>query len=138
MNSEQSFGQCRQTGYFGAGDNQEMPPTKSRTPDVPRNLKPYFLCLLKKGPHWNVITGHEELMPQYLAYLRREMESRRIVFAGPVTDEGETIAVAVLEAPDLEAATAIVSENPGVKSGHFAAELHPCYLPALDGVQVEY
>ena len=124
--------------FCRAGDNQEMPPTKSRTPDVPRNLKPYFLCLLKKGEHWNVTAGHEELMPQYLAYLRKEMESRRIVFAGPITDDGEIIAVAVLEAVNAEEAGAIVGRNPGVKSGHFVAELRPCYLPALDGVQVEY
>ena len=115
-----------------------MPPTKSRTPDVPRNLRPYFLCLLRKGERWNVTTGHEDLMPQYLAYLRREMESRRIVFAGPVTDDSEVIAVAVLQAANVQGAAAIVNENPGVKSGHFAAELHPCYLPDLDGVQVQY
>ena len=107
-------------------------------PDVPRNLKPYFFCLLRKGPRWNVTAGHEDLMPQYLAYLRREMESRRIVFAGPVTDDGEVIAVAALQAASAQEAAAIVDENPGVKSGHFVAELHPCYLPALDGVQVEY
>ena len=128
---------------------------KPPRPDVPRNLKPYFLCLLKKGPKWNVTEGHEDLMPQYLAYLRRETErrgretegreterretgARRIVFAGPVTDEGETIGVAVLEAASAEEARAMVGENPAVKSGHFIAELHPCFLPALDGVSVEY
>jgi uncharacterized protein YciI len=115
-----------------------MPPSKPRIPDVPRNLKPYFLCLLRKGPHWNVTEGHENLMPKYLAYLRRETESRCIIFAGPVTDEGEVIAVAVVQAPDAPEAAAIVNENPGVQSGHFVAELHPCYLPALDAVQVEY
>jgi len=113
-------------------------PSTPRTPDVPRNLKPYFLCLLKKGPRWNVTEGHEELMPQYLAYLRRETEAGRMVFAGPLTDGGEIIAMAVLEAASAEDAMAIVGENPGVKSGHFVAEVHPCYLPALDGVNVEY
>jgi uncharacterized protein YciI len=121
-----------------ASDNSGMPPSKPRVADVPRNLKPYFLCLLKKGPRWNVTEGHESLMPEYLAYLRRETESRRILFAGPVTDDGEVIAVAVLQAPGAEEATAIVNENPGVHSGHFVAELRPCYLPALDGVLVEY
>ena len=112
--------------------------SSNRRPDVPRNLKPYFLCLLRKGPHWNVTDGHENLMPEYLAYLRRETEARRIVFAGPVTDEGEIIGIATLQAPNAQEATAIVDENPGVKSGHFVAEVHPCYLPALDGVTVEY
>ena len=115
-----------------------MSSNKPRTPNVPRNLKPYFLCLLKKGAQWNVTEGHEELMPQYLAYLRRETEARRMIFAGPVTDEGEIIAMAILEAASAQEAQAVVGENPGVKSGHFVAELHPCYLPSLDGVQVEY
>jgi uncharacterized protein YciI len=115
-----------------------MPQSKPRTPDVPRNLKPYFLCLLKKGPQWNVTEGHEDLMAQYLAYLRRETESRRMVFAGPVTDDGDVIGVAVLNAANSQDMSAIVNENPGVKSGHFVAEVHPCYLPALDGVSVEY
>lgn len=118
--------------------NQEVSSNKPRTPDVPRNLKPYFLCLLRKGPRWNVTERHENLMPEYLAYLRRETESRRILFAGPITDDGEVIAVAVLQAPGAQEAAAIVAENPGVKSGHFVAEVRPCYLPALDGVQVEY
>lgn len=107
-------------------------------PDIPRNLKPYFLCLLRRGPRWNVTEGHEDLMPRYLAWLRREMEARRMVFAGPMTDDGDLIAVAVIEVPTSSEAKALVDENPGVQSGHFVAELHPCYLPALNGVNVQY
>jgi uncharacterized protein YciI len=122
------------------GDNREMPSSAkdSRRPDVPRNLKSYFLCLLRRGERWNVTEGHEDLMPQYLAYLRREMEARRIIFAGPVTDEGDLIAIAVIESETAQGAKALIDENPGVRSGHFIAELHPCYLPGLDGVRVEY
>ena len=115
-----------------------MAEKKARTPDVPRNLKPYFLCLLKKGPRWNITEGNEDLMPKYLAYLRQQTEARRILFAGPVTAEGEIIGTAVLEAPNADDAKAITQANPGVASGHFLAELHPCFLPALDAVRVEY
>ena len=110
----------------------------SRRPDVPRNLKPYFLCLLKRGQRWNVTEGHEDLMPNYLAWLRREAEARRILFAGPVTDEGELIGVAAIEAESAEAAAEIAQGNPGVASGHFVVEVRPCFLPALDGVRMEY
>ncbi len=115
-----------------------MPAQDPQRPDVPRNLRPYFLCLLKRGERWNITEGHEDLMPRYLAWLRRETEARRIIFAGPMTDGGEIIAVAVIEAQTAQEAKALVDENPGVKSGHFVAELHPCYLPALDAVQVQY
>jgi uncharacterized protein YciI len=115
-----------------------MPSTSPRRPDVPRNLKPYFLCLLKKGPRWNITEGNEDLMPKYLAYLRRETEARRILFAGPVTEDGDLIGTAILEAATAEEAAVTAKANPGVESGHFLAELHPCYLPALDAVRVEY
>ncbi|MBV8673627.1 MAG: hypothetical protein JOZ33_09360 [Acidobacteriaceae bacterium] len=114
------------------------PEKEPRRPDIPRNLKPYFLCLLRRGERWNLTEGHEELMPQYLAYLRREMESGRMIFAGPVTDDGDIIAVAILQAATAEEAKALIDKNPGVQSGHFVPELHPCFLPGLDGVKVEY
>jgi len=115
-----------------------MAETRPRTANVPRNLKPYFLCLLRKGPRWNLTEGNEDLMPKYLAWLRRETEARRIVFAGPVTDGGDIIATAVLEATSAEEAAALANANPGVASGHFLGELHPCFLPAFDGLKVEY
>ena len=118
--------------------NGGMSSSGPRRPDVPRNLKPYFLCLLKKGPRWNITEGNEDLMPKYLAFLRRESEARRILFAGPITDGGDIIATAILEAANAEEATAAANANPGVQSGHFTAELHPCFLPVLDGVRVEY
>ena len=101
-------------------------------------MKPYFLCLLKKGPRWNVTDGNEDLMPKYLAFLRQEIEARRILFAGPVTDGSDIIGTAILEAASAEEAAAGANANPGVQSGHFIAELHPCFLPALDAVQVQY
>src|ERR1700761_3381549 len=111
-----------------------MAEKKARMADVPRNLKPYFLCLLKKGPRWNITDGNEDLMPRYLAYLRHETEARRILFAGPVTDGGDIIATVVLEAAKIEDATAVANANPGVASGHFVVELHPCFFPSLDAV----
>jgi uncharacterized protein YciI len=115
-----------------------MSSSSARRPDVPRNLKPYFLCLLKKGPRWNITEGNEDLMPNYLAWLRRETETRRILFAGPITDDGDLIATAILEAPTSEEAAAAIHASPGIESGHFLAEIHPCYLPALDAIRVEY
>ncbi|QNI32545.1 hypothetical protein H7849_00485 [Alloacidobacterium dinghuense] len=115
-----------------------MPSSTPRRPDIPRNLKPYFLCLLKKGPRWNITEGNEDLMPRYLAFLRRETEARRILFAGPITDGGELVAMVILEAPNAEEANAVANANPSVESGHFITELHPCLLPTLDTFKVEY
>jgi uncharacterized protein YciI len=118
--------------------NEDMSSSSPRRPDVPRNLKPYFLCILRKGPRWNVTEGNEDLMLKYLAFLRRETEARCILLAGPITDGGEIIGTIILEAATEEEAAVSVNANPGVQSGHFLAELHPCFLPALDNVKVEY
>jgi uncharacterized protein YciI len=115
-----------------------MAASSSKRPDVPRNLKPYFLCLLRKGPRWNITEGNEDLMLKYLAFLRRETEARRILFAGPITDGSDIIGTAILEAANVEEATASANANPGIESGHFLAEVRPCLLPALDGIKVEY
>jgi hypothetical protein len=51
-------------------DNREMPSSakESGKPDIPRNLKSYFLCLLRRGQRWNVTEGYEDLMPEYLRF----------------------------------------------------------------------
>jgi uncharacterized protein YciI len=113
--------------------------TAPRMADVPRNLKPYFLCLLRKGPHWNVLAGHEELMPLQLAFLRQRIEAGSIVMTGPVLDQtGELTGVSVFRAANLEEAQNLANEDPSVQAGRLIAEVRPVLLPSLDSVRVEY
>lgn len=108
--------------------------------DVPRNLKPYFLGLLRRGPRWNETSGPEatELMERQLAYLREQSEAGRYVAAGPVMDESEFAAVLLIAAETLEAALRLAVNDPGVQAGRLVAEVHPVLLPALDAVRAEY
>ena len=108
--------------------------------DVPKNLKPYFLGLLRRGPRWNEIEGPEaaELLPQHLAYLREQSEAGRYIAAGPVLDEGEYAGVLLIVADTLEAAQALAQNDPGVRAGRLAVEVHPVLLPALDSVRAMY
>ena len=108
--------------------------------DVPKNLKPYFLGLLRRGPRWNEIEGPEaaELLPRHLAYLREQSETGRYVAAGPVLDESEFAGVLLIAAETLEAALALAENDPGVRAGRLAVEVHPVLLPSLDTVQALY
>lgn len=116
-------------------ENSQAP----RTTDVPRNLKPYFLCLMRKGPNWDVPDGHEDLMPQQLAFLRRQTEAGRIVATGPVLDQADDLmGISIVSAANLEQARKIVDEDPAVKAGRLKAEIRPVFLPSLDAVRVEY
>ena len=113
----------------------ERPP---QVKNVPRNLKPYFLGLLEKGPRWNETDGSETLLPQQLAFLRAQIESRKYLVAGPVMDEDRYAGMMIIAAPNLMEARRIASEDPGVKTGRLTVELHPVFLPSLDSLKVEY
>jgi uncharacterized protein YciI len=108
-----------------------------RTADVPSNLKPYFLCLLRKGPQWDV--PEKDLMPLHLAFFRRQIEVGNMVLAGPVLDEAADLrGICILRAKNRKAAEAAASDDPAVKAGRLVAEIWPMFLPSLDGVRVEY
>jgi uncharacterized protein YciI len=109
-----------------------------RNANVPRNLKPYFLCLLKRGARWDDTEGDTELLPRHLAYLRHRFEEGSCRIAGPVLDESGIAGVTMIEARNLAAAQKIADEDPAVASGRLVAELHPVLVPALDGVRAEY
>jgi uncharacterized protein YciI len=126
---------------------EERNPKETGMRDVPKNLKPYFLGLLRRGPRWNEIEGAEaaELLPRHLAYLREQSETGRYVMAGPVLSAGRThpdasefTGVLVISAETLEAAAALAENDPGVRAGRLAVEVHPVLLPALEGVRALY
>jgi uncharacterized protein YciI len=121
-------------------------PEKSKAPrlkDVPRNLQPYFLCLLRTGPQWDVPVGQEDLMPLQLAFLRRQTELGNFLIAGPVLDRNpelphELTGMAVIRAENLQEAQALAHQDPAVLAGRLVAEVRPVFLPSLDGVRVQY
>jgi uncharacterized protein YciI len=109
-----------------------------RNQNVPRNLKQYFLCLLKRGPRWDDTEGDTELLPRHLAYLRHRFEEGSYRIAGPVLDESGIAGVTMIEARTIDAAQKIADEDPSVASGRLVAELHPVLVPALDSVHAVY
>lgn len=118
--------------------SEKLPTIPPRIKNVPRNLKPYYLCLLVKGERWNETEGGSDLMPLHLAFLREQMESRRFLVAGPVMDGGHIVGMSLVEAASEGEAVALAGEDPAVKTGRLAVELHPVFLPSLDAIRVEY
>ena len=113
-------------------------PAALQSLDIPRNLKPYFLCFLVKGERWDDPEGAELLMPAQLAFLREQIEWRRYKLAGPVLGEGEIVGFSILEALDVEAALALAQSDPAGPAGRGPGRGLPALLPAREGVQVEY
>jgi uncharacterized protein YciI len=112
---------------------------QARLKDVPRNLKGYFLCLLRKGPQWNETGDSPELMLAHLAFLRAQLEARRFMLAGPIVDDADDlVGITILQAESLEEASTLANEDPGARAGRLRMEIRPVFLPALDGVRAEY
>lgn len=106
--------------------------------DVPRNLKPYFLCFLVKAELWNQPEGAEALAAAQLAFLRAEIEAGRCKFAGPVGGGGSVVGFSLWEAADAAAALALARRDPAVAAGRVEAQVLPVILPSVDGVRVEF
>jgi uncharacterized protein YciI len=119
---------------------EERNPKETGMRDVPKNLKPYFLGLLKRGPRWNETAGPEaaELLPKHLAYLREQSDAGRYLVAGPVLGQSELAGVLLISAETIEAAVALAQNDPGVRAGRLAVEVHPVLLPALEAVRAVY
>ena len=112
---------------------------QARMNDVPRNLKGYFLCLMRKGPQWNETGDSPELMLAHLAFLRTQLEARRFTVTGPVVDDADDlVGMTILQAESAEEARALVEGDPGAKAGRLRMEIRPVFLPSLDAVRVEY
>lgn len=118
--------------------SEKIPTVPPRMKDVPRNLKPYYLCLLVKGERWNEIEGGSDLMPLHLAFLRRHLEARRFLVSGPVVGDDRIVGITIIEAANAEEAATLASDDPAVKAGRISIEVHPSFLPSLDAVRVEY
>ncbi len=120
---------------------EERQPNETGMRDVPKNLKPYFVGLLRRGPRWNEIEGPEaaELLPRHLAYLREQAEAGRYLGAGPVLlEESEFAGVLLIRASSVANAQALVQGDPAVQAGRLRVEVLPVLLPALDGVAPVY
>jgi uncharacterized protein YciI len=119
---------------------EERSPNETGMRDVPKNLKPYFLGLLRRGPRWNETEGPEAtgLIQRQLSYLREHSEAGRYLAAGPVMDEGEFTGVLLIAAATYEAALRLAENDPGVQAGRLVAEVHPVLLPDLDTVRAVY
>jgi uncharacterized protein YciI len=119
-------------------EDLSLPAAGRKPSDVPRNLKPYYLCFLVKGERWDDPSGVENLMPAQLAFLREQIEWRRYKTAGPVTGGGEIVGFSILEAANAEAALALASQDPAVAAGRVSPRILPVILPALDVLKVDF
>lgn len=100
-----------------AADGQDLPPDMDR----------YVVGILKRGPSWTAgkTPEHEKLMAGHLAHLGKMAQTGKLVAAGPFLDGGDIAGILIFHGTSVDEATALASEDPAVKAGHLALEVHP-------------
>jgi len=88
----------------------------------------FQLCLLVEGPNAKTSQADPgEILASHLANLKALMATPKGVIAGPIGDQGRLRGVLVLRTATIDEARAIASNDPAVKAGLFAVEVHPWF-----------
>ena len=108
--------------------------------EIPKDMQAYYLAIYVKGPKHSAAQTPEtvELMKSHLKYIRRMIEEKKYMFAGPLLDGGDRQGVAIVSAATAEDARRIAAGDPAIAAGHMAVELHPAMLPSLSSLVVKY
>ena len=108
--------------------------------EIPKNMTTYYLALYVRGPKFmaNDSPEHQELTKRHLSYIRRMIEEKKYMMAGPLVDNGPHLGIAVISAPNAEEAKRIASGDPAIAAGHMAVEMRAAMLPSLSSLVVTY
>ncbi len=95
--------------------------------EPPPDMTTYYFMMLVKGPKWAPETSPalEQLMKDHLAHLRSMWLAGKLVVAGPLTDGGTIRGLLVFKVGSADEARALEAEDPAVKAGRLAIEVHP-------------
>ena len=107
--------------------------------EIPKDMTPYFLALYVRGAkHLPESPEQLALAKEHLKFIRRMIEQKKYMFAGPLVENGEILGVAVVAASTADEAKRITAEDPAIVAGHMAAQLHPAMLPSFASLVIKY
>lgn len=94
-------------------------------------LELLYLIIIKKGPVWTAEDSPEldRLQEAHLAHIDGMRADSLLVAAGPIDDGSEVRGISVLRVDSLERAVQLAAEDPSVRAGRLAVEVHPWYVP---------
>jgi ribonuclease HI len=120
-------------------DLPDMPRNIPVGPDIPRNLKPYFVVLLFAGPHRDQPPEKaKEIFRAHVAYIHQQIQAGKFALAGPFADDGRIEGIIIAAVDSAQEAQEILSRDPAIAAGRMTFEVHPALLPSLEGVVVKY
>jgi uncharacterized protein YciI len=119
------------------------PPASPAAPpgyEIPKNMTTYYLAMYVRGPKYIASESAErqELSKRHLSFIRRMIEQKKYILAGPLLDDGPQLGIAIVAAPNADEAKRIAEHDPAIAAGHMAVELRPAMLPSLASLVVTY
>ena len=78
------------------------------------------------------------LTRDHLEYIRRMIEEKKHMFAGPLLDGGDKQGIAIVEAASEPEARRVAMSDPAIAAGRMTVELHPAMLPSLASLVVKH
>jgi uncharacterized protein YciI len=89
---------------------------------LPPNMRSYYVALMKKGPAWTAPSSPEANAVQqaHLAYLESLETEKKLVAAGPISDNSELRGVLVFDVAAKADAERLVAEDPAVKANRLS------------------
>ena len=126
-----------------AAQQASAPPAQPPIPpgfEVPKDMATYYVAIYVRGPKHmsDQSPAHMEIMKSHLKYIRRMIEEKKYMFAGPLLDGGDRQGIAIVSAATVQDAKRIADSDPAIAAGHMAVELHPAMLPSLSSLVVKY
>jgi uncharacterized protein YciI len=108
--------------------------------EVPKDMRTYYVAIYVKGPKALAAQSPEQmaLIKEHLKYIRRMIEEKKYMFAGPLLDGGDKQGIAIVAAATEEEARRVAGSDPAIAAGHMALELHPAMLPSFASLVVKY
>jgi len=126
------------------GAQQASPaPSHSAVPpgfEIPKDMATYYVAIYVRGPKFMTTESpeHVSITRDHLKYIRRMIEEKKYMFAGPLLDGGDKQGIAIVSAASAQDAQRLAESDPAIAAGHMAVELHPAMLPCLASLVVKY
>ncbi len=95
---------------------------------MPPGMKQYWFVMLMRGPKRDEPVTPEraaELQAGHMAHMTAQHAAGRLVMAGPFGDDGAWRGIQIFDAGSQAEVEAICAEDPAVKAGRLACEVHP-------------
>lgn len=106
-----------------AGDAATAAPA---APALPPGMKQYWFVMLKRGPKRDQSPEEaKQLQAGHMANIQAYATMGKLQIAGPFMDDGDWRGIFILDVPDRAAAEAMCNDDPAVKAGRLACEIHP-------------